>query len=330
MAYKSHQGLNMQKWLLSRLFDIKEQPAPRFAFYGTVNWMRALHLCVDVNFEEGALRKHYSGVEVRPINRLADTIVFENIFMAFNHVAGLASILNDVENSYDISRPAIAIWYRTIFSAASAMVVAATGALPSTRDAIADAWQTELANRGLIISPFSLVLSSLISARYQAEVDAYRGGNEFDINSPPRNYEQAWGGIVSYLAGTADYERGRAEILIRETNEFRALEVDNFRTKASQQVRDAYLQNMKVSFLVQARRYAGKANYRDSIFLTYGEDRRDQLDQFLVDLVSVAKAFLRMACTYCSCRVEPGTWDQFVDDVESNSRLSLDALLLRT
>jgi hypothetical protein len=32
----------MSKWLLDRLFEAGDQAEPRFAFQGTVNWMRAL------------------------------------------------------------------------------------------------------------------------------------------------------------------------------------------------------------------------------------------------------------------------------------------------
>ncbi|MGC1548647.1 MAG: hypothetical protein WA777_08960 [Rhodanobacter sp.] len=320
----------MQKWLLSRLFSDKEQPAPRFAFYGTINWMRALSLSVDANgFGNDALRLFYSNIQSRPLDTVVDTVIFENIFMAFNHVAGLVSISNEVDNAYDISRSVISGWYHGIYSAANAMAVAASGSLMDSHEATAMAWQIGLVQNDLVPQPFSPMLSNVLSATCDAELSAYRGSNGFDLNHAPRTIEEAWGGILSYLKGTADYERGRIEKLVRAGPEFKALRVENFRTKAAQEVRDSYFKNAQVNFLVQASRYVGKANYRDSIFLSYGEDRRDQIDRFLVDLGHVATAFLRMACAYCSRRVEPGTWDLFVDDIEANSRLSLNAELLR-
>jgi hypothetical protein len=79
----------------------------------------------------------------------------------------------------------------------------------------------------------------------------------------------------------------------------------------------------QVNFLIQAFRYRGKANYRDSIFLSYGDNNQGTIDKFTQDLHDVAFVFLRAASKYCSIRVEKGTWAEFVADIEQNSRLSL-------
>lgn len=322
----------MQRWLLSRLFDLKsnEQTAPYFAFNGTVNWMRSLSLCVEAGgFSKNDLRNFYRHVERAPLSPDADTLVFENIFMAFNHLSGLISISDEVSNGYDVCRPAINAWYHGVYSAASAMVSAATRSLPNTRESVQSVWHSDLVEKGLVVNPFSLKLSSLVRAVYEQEIIMYRGDNRYDVNSVPQSYEQAWGGVVSYLNGTAEYEYARLEPLIRETEEFKALNVDNFRKVAARSVRDSYLRGRKVDFLVEAFRYVGKANYRDSIFLSYGDDRRGQIDQFLSDLARVGKDFLRMACSFSACRVEQGAWDCFVADVEINSQLTLDPDVLK-
>ena len=79
-----------------------------------------------------------------------------------------------------------------------------------------------------------------------------------------------------------------------------------------------------VNFLVQAFRYRGKVNYRDSIFMSYGEDHSEKIKTLCDDLVKVSYAFQRMAVFYLSRRVERGTWDFFVDDLEVNNKLSID------
>jgi hypothetical protein len=44
---------------------------------------------------------------------------------------------------------------------------------------------------------------------------------------------------------------------------------------------------------------------------------------------TVAKAFMRMAAFYLSRRVERGTWERFISDLEINSKLSLEVDILR-
>ncbi|EPP2604863.1 hypothetical protein ACUNNT_004890, partial [Escherichia coli] len=68
----------MSKWLLDRLFEAGDQAEPRFAFQGTVNWMRALAEVVNGGAcADDKLNDLYARVQRRPVNREADTLVFE-------------------------------------------------------------------------------------------------------------------------------------------------------------------------------------------------------------------------------------------------------------
>ena len=129
--------------------------------------------------------------------------------------------------------------------------------------------------------------------------------------------------IVSYLNGTWDYEKWRVEERVKTSRDFKTLGVDNFRTKDARMLRDSQLAKNVVNYLVQAFRYRGKANYRDSIFLSYGYDNSEKIEVFVQDLEKVSHAFQRMAAFYLSMRVERGTWSKFTSDLKENSRLSL-------
>ncbi|TKR33537.1 hypothetical protein FCE95_04380 [Luteimonas gilva] len=317
-----------QRWLLNRLFEL-DQPAPHFAFYGTVNWMRALALLVDdKSFEAATLHSFYSNVARRPVDSAADTAVFENVFLAFNHLAGLITITNS-ENGYDVCRPAISTWYHCIHSAAAAMVAAASGRRVDGIEVLAYAWQEDIVAHNLIFPPFSPFISTLVKTDSEQEIERYRKNNLHDLSRTPSSASEAWGGLVSYLHGTVKFERERAEHTVRETPEFLALGVHDFRTRRARELRDRYLDTQQVNFLVEAARYVGKASFRDSIFLSYGESHQSEIDQFLIDLGDVATSFISMACSYCSRRTEQGTWRDFVDDVETNSMLSLGVDVLR-
>lgn len=319
----------MAQWLLNRLFDAKDQPKPRFAFLGTVNWMRALSCIVqNGSFDDAKIINHYKSVGRRKPNPEADTLVFENVMMAFHNQASLVRLREDSTHPYDVCRSAIISWYYSTYFTCSAMIAAASGAKQETHALTAKVWQSDIVDHGLVMSPFSLSLSSLVQKVVDSEIAAYRGYNEFDLNTRAENDEEAWGAIVSYLNGTWGYEKLRIEERVRFSREFKALGVDNFRTKAARALRDDQLSKNGVNYLIQAFRYRGKANYRDSIFLTYGYDNSENIELFVQDLETVSCSFQRMAAFYLARRVEKGSWDEFISDLSDNSRLSLDVSYL--
>lgn len=314
----------MSKWLLDRLFEAGDQAEPRFAFQGTVNWMRALAEVINNgSCQDDRLDILYSKINRRPINRDADTIVFQNMMMAFHNLSSLKSMNENVEDKYDICRSAIISWYYGIYFSASAMIAASSGSVQETHAATAKVWQADIAEKNLIPYPFNLFLSSLVADRADDELSVYRGDNQFDLNDRAHSDDVAHGAIVSYLKGTHSYKKWETEERVRATREFKALGVDNFRTKAAREVRDAALDKGQVNFLIQAFRYRGKANYRDSIFLSYGDNNEVTIAQFTQDLYDVAVGFIRAASKYCNKRVEKGSWADFVADISEHSRLSL-------
>jgi len=319
----------MAQWLLNRLFDAKEQPKPRFAFQGTVNWMRALSILVENGaFEDDKIKAHYKSVSRRKINLTADTAVFENMMMAFHNQASLERLAEDITHPYDVCRSAIISWYYSTYFTCSAMIAATSGSNQETHAHTAKVWQPDIVDAGLVMSPFSLTLSSLVEKVVESEISAYRGGNVHDLNTYPENNDEAWGAVISYLKGTRDYEKDRVEERVMSSREFKELGVENFRTKVARELRDEQLAKHGVNYLIQAFRYRGKANYRDSIFLSYGNDNSEKIKVFIQDLNKVSRAFQRMAAYYLSRRVEKDIWPVFIADMEENSRLSVNAQYL--
>jgi hypothetical protein len=315
----------MSQWLLDRLLEAKDQADPHFAFQGTVNWMRALAEIINAGAtSEHNLKSLYSSVPRRSVNRLADTRVFENMFMAHHNLASLNSLNSDIKSPYDTCRSAVIAWYYTTYFSASAMVAASSGSTQETHAATAKVWQSDIAEKKLIPYPFDLYLTSLVTSKADEEVATYRGHNSYNLNDFAINEKMAHGAIVSYLKGTHEYKKWESEERIRSTREFRDLKVDNFRKKVARELRDRSLAKGQVNYLIQAFRFRGKANYRDTIFLSYGPDRENEIIQFSKDLLAVADGFLRAASYYASKRVERGTWNEFVEDIEKNTRLSID------
>lgn len=320
----------MAQWLLNRLFDTKDQPKPRFAFQGTVNWMRALAILVENgSFEDQKIKNHYKAVCRRKPNPEADTFVFENMMMAFHNQASLVRLTEDATHPYDVCRSAIISWYYGTYFTCSAMIAAASGSKQKAHAHTAKVWQSDIVDHGLVMTPFSLSLSSLVKKTVEAEISTYRGSNKYDLNTYAENDDQAWGAVVSYLKGTWEYEKWRVEEKLKASREFKALGVNSFRTKRARELRDEQLAKKGVNYLIQAFRYRGKANYRDSIFLSYGNDNPEKVKILVQNLEKVSRAFQRMAACYLSRRVEKGAWSAFIADLQANSRLSLEPQYLQ-
>jgi hypothetical protein len=310
-------------WLLNRLFDAGEQQAPRFAFQGTVNWMRGLAIvCSNEGFSSEELKIFYRGVSRRPGNLEADNLVFECLLMAMHNVSSLNE-LSKLERPYECIRSAVVAWYYSTYYGSKAMLGASTGANPQTHAKTGKLWQTEFVDRGLVQKPFNLSIQNLTPGNIKSEISKIRDGNSHDLNTQPIDLDMAWGAIYSYLNGTADYEKEKSEEQVRNSADFKTGGFTDFRKKDAKALRDTKLSSAIVNFLVQAFRYRGKANYRDAIYLSYGADYSETLRQFIEDLKVVSSAFVLMTAYYVSRRVEKDSWQKYSEDVMENARFEL-------
>ncbi len=314
----------MPHWLLERLFDHQDQPTPQFAFQGTVNWMRALAILVETEkFSVESLRAQYAQQQRRQVNVQGDTLAYESMLMSMHNVACLSALHHQQDVHYEVVRASIIAWYYAMYYACKAMLAAASASDPQTHSKTARVWQSDIVNHGLAVEPFSYSLQDLTPQAVDMKIRALRGHNPYDLNTRPANLEQAQGAVISYLKGTAEYQREEIEAEVRNSKEFKQLRVDNFRTRAARELRDRSLSNGLVNFMVQAFRYRGKANYRDSIYLSYGDDKSAYVSTFISDMAIVATKFSTMACHYISRRTERGTWQSFITDIEANARFEV-------
>ena len=166
-------------------------------------------------------------------------------------------------------------------------------------------------------------MNTLVKEKVKERVDSLKNGASFKLYHLPETNRDAWGAVCSYLSGTAEYERAKAEASIKNERGFKALDVGDFRKKVAREFRDSRLGQRQVNFLVQAFRFRGKANYRDSIYLSYGENHEDKITQFLDDLAGVGCAFLKMAVYFVSRRVVEDSWNCFVADLKENCLIDL-------
>lgn len=309
-------------WLLNKLFTRGDQPKPRFAFQGTVNWMRGLAILTEDDFSNDTLRQFYQAVQRRHPNEEGDALAYECLTMSMHNVSAIDS-MRVIENPYAIVRSAIIAWYYGIYYASKAMLAASSGTDPQTHAATGKIWHSDLVDAHLVKAPFDLSVRDITPAHIQLVIKALREGNRHDLNLEPTNRDMAFGATLSYLKGTAEYEQCRLEEHVRESAAYRQGGYSNFRTNAAKALRDEKLRPAHVNFLVQAFRYRGKANYRDAIYLSYGQDDTEHLRQFVSDLGVTSRAFSLMSAHYVARRVVRGDWALFVADITEYTKFNL-------
>lgn len=298
-------------------------PDPQFALPSTINWMRALALLVaeqGLNFSSA--RAVYKATARRSFSAQEENTIFEQLFFALHQLSALEAF-RTVPRRADVARMGIVTWYYGIYYAASAMVCAQDGSIQDDHTSTANSWDRNFPERCLAMPPFDLRVSTLIEKSTKAEIANLRAGNASDLRTVATTPGHASGACCAYLSGTSNWYRWRTTEDLRSTKEFKALGVNDFRTKAAQQLRDQRLGRKSVSFLHQAIRYRGKANYREALFLGYGASTETLLADYVDDLAIVLAGFVSMAGAFAARRLGTTIWDEFTDDVEKRRSFSI-------
>ena len=317
-----------KNYYLSQLYKHTDQPTLTFAFRGTIHWMRALAIVCEKKISDESVKEFYKDVQIRKENDILDLKVFENILMAIHNLHSLQSINKSMQNPYDVVRTQVVNWYYSIYYTSSAMCAAKSGSVSETHTGTSKIFQNDLIDSCLIMSPFDLSVNTLVEKDYKKYISDLRDGNKFDLNTLPTAIDESYGCLYSYLQGTARYKKWQAEEELFKSKEFKNLDVENFRTKAARELRDTKLKKGFVNFLTQAFRYRGKAHYRDSVFLSYGSDNSQKVEQFLKDLEVVGMSFFKMASLYCSQRIKKTSWESYVEDLQENLLFEFDMSVL--
>ena len=305
------------------LSDPDEVPDPRFALPSTVNWMRALAILVQargLNFASAST--FYSSVQKRVGTPQEENTVFEQLLFAVHQLSALEALRSSTSKA-DVARVGIVAWYYGIYSAASAMIAAQDGSIQDDHTGTANTWDRQFAANNKVMEPFSYRLSTLVKKDFDVEVAALRAGNSFLLTEKATDPTQAFGACCSYLSGSADWWKWKTEQSLKASRDFKNMNVSDFRTKAARILRDARLSGKSTSFLHQAFRYRGKANYREALFLGYGNATETLLDGYTDDLAIVLKGFVAMAGAFVAKRIGQPLWEEFLDDLERNRAFAL-------
>jgi hypothetical protein len=287
--------------------------------------MRALALMVrDDGIDFQAAKRFYQPQGKRNMDRLVENTVLEQLFLALHHLSTLEG-MEGLSPTANFSRVGILAWYYGIANAAAAMTAAKNSSFQEDHAGTARMWDLEIAARGLAMGPYAWRVSSLVEGTFKHEVDAYRGSSTANLQSSLIDAADARSAAAGYLSGSAKWYAWRTTEDVRRTAQFKHLGVDNFRTKAARELRDARLSQRPIGFVHQAARYRGKANYREALFLAYGKSTEATLTGFVADQAKVLRAFVAMAGAFVSRKVGNELFEEFVADVDAHRAFSLSA-----
>jgi hypothetical protein len=300
------------------------KPQPLFALPSTVNWMGALRILVEdlpTNFTTATA--FYRPQSRRAMDDLVVNTILEQLFLSLHYLSSLHQLCN-VSPLADIARLGILAWYYGISNAASAMIAAQDGSFQEDHAGTARIWDIAIASRGLGMGPFGWRVSSLVERVFEPEIEVYRGATTGSLQVQPTNVSEATAAAASYLSGSAGWYASLETERVRETREFKDLNVSDFRKRAARDLRDNRLKSRAIGFIHQASRYRGKANYREALFLAYGRTTETKLAGFVDDQAAVLKGFVAMAGAFAAKKLGAQLWAEFVADVAANRAFSVD------
>lgn len=303
-------------------------PKPNFSLPSTINWMRCLAILVqDEALDFKTANIFYSRISRKTSTNQEQNTIFQQLLFAIHQVSALQA-LKLVPNKADVARVGIVAWYYGIYAAASAMITAQDGSFQEDHTGTATAWSRQFAMLNLLMHPFNLKITSLEKKKADSELGILRTHvNTYSLtSSSPIDKDDAYSGCISYLSGNVDWWTWKICEDLKTSADFKKLGVADFRTKKARDLRDKKLINRNVTFLHQAIRYRGKANYREALYLGYGSNVKPFVENYIDDLYIVLSGFVAMAGTFCSKRLGKSLWGEFVANLEAQRAFSTSLL----
>jgi hypothetical protein len=308
-------------WLYEQLKVNNAEWESMFALNSTMNWMKALAYEITQEYgkteEEQVKACRNIFANVTPCkNKPELDIVFGPLFHSLVFVESIQSV-----NCMEEARPwmfasEIVKWYYSVYNSFKTILAAFSGKETDTHAAMIKALNAGNLRKSLPY-PFNMLAKWEKNEEYSIVFE----------NTPMFNRQKnvlreafradrhlAKSMILEYLSGTTKYEteRVKKEIL-------KHVSYTDFRTKVAKQDRDKRLAK-ELNFLTCAFRYRGKANYRDSVFLAYGNDDKRLDREYLKSLQVVAKFSFICALVYTEKRIGKKTMITFLQDIKDNFR----------
>jgi len=306
-------------WLYRQLKSENDDWDPTFAMQSCINWMRSLEyemLCEHGDTAKDQLascRAHFAG-NTKPSTRNPDLAgVFGPLFQSLTNCVSLQSLCEVGPAAPWMFPTAIFTWYYAAYSAFRSVLSACH--LPTNTHAAAIRQLNGAHVAPRLPHPLNMIGRHAKVQDYITCLPAYRGARSCLIsNAFAQNRNTARGVLLSYLRGTCKWEVDRKKEHLKKQLWFR-----NFRGREAKADLQRTLPE-SINFLNCAVRYRGKANYRDSIYLTYGRDDVRLNSDYLQALASVACFCFIVGLTFMEDRSGRRHVRDFLGDVRAHLR----------
>jgi len=165
--------------------------------------------------------------------------------------------------------------------------------------------------------PLNMTATRVRGEEYRVLLPNYAHAAKYDLTkSFIEDRGVAQGMVCSYLSGTADWrvKQVKEQIILDSKGK-----INDFRTKANRDVRDSRLPG-QINYLNCAYRYRGKANYRDSMFLSYGREHSWLNSQYISSLYVIAAFNFTCGLAFAEKRIGKKYVTAFVTDLSAHLR----------
>ena len=319
----------MSEWLFSIIQAEEPDRRPDFARTSALNWMQALSAEIDgehgssVEEQWSACQNRFTAVEARaPIPHLA--AVFEPLYASVTYATSLVSLARKPSVEPWRCAGAIVEWYYAVYNAFRAILSATDQPAPETHAKVANVVNAQIRPR--LPHPLDMHAIWVRNEEFEPKFPCYpslqlRGGSPSPLTETfdgSRKHAQQM--LLSYLRGTAGYYLFDIKASMLASADFKRAGLTSFRTKEARSLRDHRLGGREFNFLHLAFRYRGKANYRDAVYLAYGDGQLAEGQPLAHRLANVARFVTLCALAYVERRAGDHLYNQFRTDLKANFR----------
>ena len=276
-------------WFHERILETDTERHPYFSKNATTNWFKALRFEIESvhgitpqeqfnslrDFYRNSLSKYKGNIQLGPI--------FEPLYFSILYSMSLDTFSLHLGLYPWICPTAIVDWYYAIYFSARSIFASLGNDVDEDNAKSANFYVSTI--RTKLPYPFDMYAQKVDCSNYHPILSCAHNIVPYD---KVRNFEEsrsvAQGMLLQYLNGTTKWYASRTKDNILQNHS----EFSNFRKKAARELLNKQLKD-KIGFLHCAFRQRVKSNYRDAIYLTYGDDPTIHTKKFVGNLSFIAK-----------------------------------------
>lgn len=314
----------MEYWLYQQILSENDDRSPREALQSTINWMRSLAFEISAEHGSSPQDQYDSCLKTFKMNTQGngvshgDGVVFECLYLSLTNCLSVTSISSMEEiatNKPWLISGMIVSWYYSYYTAMRAILAASNISAPETHGGVIKS----INNNGVLDKlphPLNMRATWVRNEEYTISFPNFTNAKRSNLTgSFLETRECAQQMLLGYLSGTKTREVGIIKGRLQKDKK-----LNNFRTNEAKAHRDSKLKGSQFNFMNCAFRYRGKANYRDGIYISYGNRDIANGNEFLEALSFTSRFAFVCSLAFVTHRIGEQKTKAFIDDISNNLR----------